>query len=250
MRRILFTCFGFNIYSYPAMLYLGLTIGIFVGAHIAGLAGLDPDRFAMAGVVLLAPGVIGARLLYVLMHWQVYAGDMRRIWRRSEGGMAMYGGLVMIAVLSIPLLPAMNLPFAAFWDAGIFTMLITMIFARVGCLLNSCCCGRPTDGWYGVNLPDHHGVWRRRFPTQLLEIAWSAVVLAALLAWRGRGPFPGALFCGGVAGYAAGRFFLQKLRDHHNGAQETGILQNISVILAIVAVLGGLLVWLHRSSVI
>lgn len=241
--RVLFACFGVNIYSYPAMLYLGFVAGIFGGAHIAGLSGLDPDRFAIAAMILLVPGLVGARLFYVLMHWELYAGDVRRIWRRSEGGMAMYGGLILIAACSVFLLPAMNLPIAAFWDAAIFTMLIGMIFARVGCLLNGCCSGRPTDGWCGMNLPDHRGVRRRRIPTQLLEMAWSAVVLSALLAWRGRAPFVGAIFCGGVAGYAGGRFFLQRLRDDRDTRRESKILQLVSVFLLVCA-----LIWLVARS--
>jgi phosphatidylglycerol---prolipoprotein diacylglyceryl transferase len=241
MRRILFTCCGLNIYSYPAMLYLGLVAGILVGAQIAQSSGIDPDRFALASVILLIPGLLGARLLYVLMHWEIYAGDPRRIWQRHEGGMAMYGGFAMIVAFSIPLLRALRLPIAAFWDAGVFTILIAMIFARVGCLLNGCCAGRPTDGWWGLNLPDHRGVYRQRVPSQMLEMAWSGLVLIVLLVWRSRAPVAGALFWGGVGAYGIGRFFLQKLRDDEGGARESSVLQGISAILALSAVLAGFL---------
>jgi hypothetical protein len=38
MRRILFSWSGFNVYSYPAMLYLGMVAGVFAGAHAAANA--------------------------------------------------------------------------------------------------------------------------------------------------------------------------------------------------------------------
>lgn len=243
MRRILFTCFGHDIYSYPAMLYLGLVAGFLAGARLAPSYGLDPERFAIAGVVLLVPGLIGARLLYVLMHWDIYAGDIGRIWRRREGGMAMYGGFALMMAVSLPLLPAVAMAFRPFWDVGTFTILIAMIFTRLGCLLNGCCAGRPTDGWYGLDLPDHRGVWRRRVPSQVLEMCWAAVLLAALLAGRGRAPFSGAIFCAGAGGYGAGRFFLQQWRDDVNGRTEFGVLQIISVVLMLAALGGAVLAW-------
>src|ERR1700676_779817 len=170
MRRILFSCCGLTVYSYPAMLYLGLVTGTLAGAYVAQSAGLDPNRFALAMMLLLIPALIGARLLFVLMHWDVYARDPRRIWRRSEGGMAMYGGLLLAVPISALLIPTLGLPFGLFWDAATFTILIGMIFTRIGCLLNGCCSGRPTAAWFGLDLPDYHGIWQRRIPTQLLEM--------------------------------------------------------------------------------
>jgi phosphatidylglycerol:prolipoprotein diacylglycerol transferase len=239
MRRILFTCFGREIYSYPAMLYVGLLAGFMAGAQIAPSFRLDADRFAIAGVVLVVPGLLGARLLYVLMHWDVYAKDLGRIWRRREGGMAMYGGFALMIAVSIPLLHAMALPFWAFWDVGTIAILVAMVFTRLGCLLNGCCAGRPTDGWCGLDLPDHRGVWRRRVPTQVLEMGWAALLLAALLVVRGQVPFSGAVFCAGVGGYGAGRYFLQRLRDDAGGKVESGILQVLSVVLVLTAIGAG-----------
>src|SRR6266540_3563503 len=124
MRRILFTCCGITVYSYPAMLYLGMLTGVFTGAFVAQASGLNADRFALATVILLVPALVGARLLFVLMNWPVYAHEPARIWRRSEGGMAMYGGLVLAVPLSLPLLRLFDLPFAPFWDAQMFTILV------------------------------------------------------------------------------------------------------------------------------
>src|SRR5438105_1948993 len=128
MRRILFSWNGFNVYSYPAMLYLGLVAGVFAGAHVAQLAGMSADRFAVATVILLIPALVGSRLYFVLIHWDLYRHDMRHIWRRADGGMAMYGGLILAVPLSIPLLRVMSLPFGSFWDATTFTILLGMVF--------------------------------------------------------------------------------------------------------------------------
>jgi phosphatidylglycerol---prolipoprotein diacylglyceryl transferase len=213
MRRILFSWKGFNIYSYPAMLYLGLLTGVFTGARVAQLSGLSPNRFAVATVILVIPAMIGSRLLFVLTHWYVYLREVQRIWRRSEGGLAMYGGLIATVPISVPLLRAMHLPFGAFWDAATFTILVGMTFTRIGCLLNGCCGGRPTTAWYGLNLADHRGVWRRRVPTQIIEMLLAMGLLGVAIVMRDREPFTGAVFVLAIIVYSAVRYIVGRLRE-------------------------------------
>jgi prolipoprotein diacylglyceryltransferase len=150
--------------------------------------------------------------------------------------------------LSIPLLRAMHLPFAEFWDAATFTILLGMVFTRVGCLLNGCCSGRPTSAWFGLNLPDHRGVWRRRIPTQLLELLWAATLLGAAAMMRDRAPFAGAIFCSAVVAYGVARLVLEPLRDNSTG-RNTGVMQVTSILLMIAALIGILVAWRwHRSE--
>jgi phosphatidylglycerol---prolipoprotein diacylglyceryl transferase len=247
VRKILLSWRGFNVYSYPAMLYVGLVAGVFAGTYVARGAGLSADRFAVAILILLVPALVGARLYFVLTRWEVYRREPRRIWRRSEGGMAMYGGLILAVPLSFPVLRAMDLPFAAFWDAATFTMLLGMAFTRVGCLLNGCCGGRPTSAWFGLDLPDHRGVWQRRYPTQLMEIAFALVLFAAAFALRGRAPFSGAIFCSAVVAYGAGRFFLERLREDETGGRDQAAMQVTSIVVLIAALAGLALVWALRG---
>ena len=238
MRKILFTCHGRPIYSYPAMLYVGLVAGVFAGAHIARDSGLSADKFALAIVILVVPALVGSRLYFVLTRWEFYRREPRRIWRRSEGGMAMYGGLILAVPLSLPLLWALRLPFGAFWDAATFTILLGMAFGRLGCLLNGCCGGRPTGGWFALELPDHTGAWQRRYPTQLMEMTFALMLFAAAFVLRDRAPFPGAIFAAAVAAYGAGRALLETLREHGAGARDRVVMQATSVLLVVTALAG------------
>src|SRR5258708_4451985 len=192
MRPVLFRWRNLNVQSFPAMLYLGLVFGVVAGSIAAHVAGIDPLRSYIATLVLIIPALVGGRLLFVATRWNVYRHDLRRIWNRDEGGLSMYGGLPLALLVSIPLLTIAQLNFGAFWDVASFTILVAMIFARVGCLLNGCCQGQPVRGRFGVLLPDSSGVQRRRFPTQILEALATALLLAvASFVWRWM-PFPGA----------------------------------------------------------
>jgi phosphatidylglycerol:prolipoprotein diacylglycerol transferase len=242
MRKVLLSWRGWNVYSYPAMLYVGLVAGVFAGAWVAQRSGLSADRFAAAAVILLVPALAGARLYFVLTRWDVYRREPRRIWRLSEGGMAMYGGLILAVPPSIPLLRAMDLPFGAFWDAATFTMLLGMAFTRIGCLLNGCCGGRPSDAWCALDLPDHRGVWQRRYPTQLMEMTFALMLVGAAFMLRSRAPFSGAIFCSAAVAYGAGRFFLERLREDETGRDQAA-MQATSIVLVIAALAGLMFVW-------
>src|SRR5579863_262541 len=184
MRRVLFEWRGTRIYAYPAMLFVGIYSGVILGTYAAALRGLDARRVFVALLLLVVPALVGARLLFVAFHWRLYVSEPHRIWRRSEGGAALYGGLALAFVSSLPLLKSLKLSVGSFWDAATLTMLTGMIFAKVGCLLNGCCAGRRTTSRFALCLPARQGACAPRIPAQILEAALAAaILLGSVAAW-------------------------------------------------------------------
>ena len=223
------------------MLYIGLVAGVVAGNYAAHIAGLDAFRVYVATILLLIPSLAGARILHVASHWNVYGKDRARIWDLKEGGMAQYGGILLAVPLSIPLLATLRLPFGQFWDVSSFTILVGMIFTRIGCLLNGCCAGRPSTMWGTIDLPNHLGVRAKRIPTQLLEAAWAAVLLAVSIMLWPRLAFGGALFLLVVAGYATGRLALESARDlpaESRGFTVHHVISLLIIVLSVAAITG------------
>src|SRR5262245_2326387 len=181
--------------------------------------------------LLIVVALIGSRLLYAVGHWPIYRADKRRLWDRRKGGAAMYGGLLLVLPLSLLLLPWLDLPVGVFWDVAAISILVGMIFTRIGCQLNGCCAGRR---------------WRSgRIPTQALEAAFAAVLLVGAAAAWGRLPFPGALFLCVAAGYGGGRLILQSLREPEPGGRNLAIHHALSVVLVASSLAGLLTHWPH-----
>jgi phosphatidylglycerol:prolipoprotein diacylglycerol transferase len=243
VRRVLIEWRGVKLYSYPVMLYCGTLIGIWAGTYAAWLHGLNPGRVYLAMLLLFPVGLVGARLLFVISQWHLYRREPRRIWRQSEGGASLYGGLILFFLLSLPLLKILRISVGAFWDAGSITLLIGLIFTRVGCLLNGCCGGKPTSGPLAIYLPNIKGIWARRVPTQLLEASWATLILLGLVGLWNRLPFGGGLFLYTVAAYSLGRCWLETTRDDIETIGTVSLHQTIAVVLVAVCLAGFVLMW-------
>src|SRR5581483_11539576 len=113
-----------RISHYRAMLYIGIVTGILLATRWAGLHGLSASKVNAALLILVLPALAGARLLFVATHWERFRRHPQRIWRRTDGGAALFGGLVLAVALSVPLLRAIGIAFGAFWDAAIIAMLV------------------------------------------------------------------------------------------------------------------------------
>jgi phosphatidylglycerol---prolipoprotein diacylglyceryl transferase len=120
-----------------------------------------------------------------------------------------------------------------------------MIVTRAGCFLNGCCSGRPTDGWWGVRLPDHRGVWRRRVPLQALEAVWGLAVLAGACGVWSRRSGGGAVLLFTLGAYGAGRILLEPLRDETDRLTGMSVHRTISTGFVVVALGALLIAWLE-----
>ncbi|MBV9049371.1 MAG: prolipoprotein diacylglyceryl transferase [Solirubrobacterales bacterium] len=220
---------GLAVSSYALMLYLGVTVGMCAQAYAAGVAGLSTVRVWVATLLLLPCALGGARLLFVTSHWPIYRRAPSRIWRRSEGGMSLYGGMSLMLVCSLPVLEWVGVSFWRFWDVSTFCILVAMAFTRVGCLMHGCCAGRESSGRLTVTLSNHEGVKLRRIPVQLLEAAWAVLLLAGVVVlWRRLSP--GDAFLIAAGGYGLGRFALQPCRAAREWIAGVDLQQAISCV--------------------
>lgn len=228
---------------YPAMLCLGIALGLVAGDVAARVTGLDAARVYVGSVLLLVPALLGARVVAVGADVVAHRLPIRVVFRRTDGGQAMYGGLLAVPV-SVPLLSAIGVPFWPFWDVATVTILVGMVFARIGCLLTGCCAGRTTGGRFGLVLRDADGVVTRRIPTQLLEAAAALVILGADAVFIGaHATRPGVVFAGSLAAYASARVALQPLRRRQTRVAGLPVARVASVALALAGV--AVVVWVR-----
>lgn len=245
MRPVLFEWRRIKLYPYTVMLYFGIVLGVAGGTYVATSWGMNANRVYVALLILLLPGLFGARLLFVATHWERYRANPGKIFRRADGGAALYGALLPAFLLSLPLLYALGLSIGTFWDVATVATLIGLAIIKVGCLLNGCCAGRSSEARWAVRSRNEQGVWCRRVPAQLLESGLAIILLAGVLSLHRALPFAGAGFLLALGGYGAGRWWLEAIRESAGQGGSVMVNRGISLALVGISALGFLAGWIR-----
>jgi phosphatidylglycerol---prolipoprotein diacylglyceryl transferase len=228
--------------GYTVMLYLGAVSGIVLGTRWAADHGLPPARVSTAMSLLLLPALAGARLLFVAMHGSYFRRRPRELFRRSQSGAAMYGGLLLVLPFSVPLLKLLRIDFWRFWDAGAVAMLVGMAFTKCGCFLNGCCGGRRARRIDVCHARRPERIFRmlervslRRVPLQLVEAGLAILVLFLSLRSAGGQRSSGVLFLSALAGYGLARWFIEPARETVDRVLGISVNRAISASLPVLA---------------
>lgn len=201
----------FTLYSFGLLVMLGFGAGIWLAARLARRRGLPGDAFLDAAVVILFASVLGARLLFVALNWQEYAPQLWEAAALWRGGMSFHGGVIAGILAGVIYMRRQRLPVLAMGDAAAPGIALGYAVGRLGCFLNGCCYGGPTDLPWGVHFPgappgiDYH-------PAQI----YAALVSLALAGGLGyaylRPHRVGQVLALYVSGYSLYRFLIESLR--------------------------------------
>ena len=215
LNRVAFSIGGVHIYWYGVCIAVGLCLALVFAFRHSIEFGVDPDGMVdviLIGVVL---GIVSARAYYVAMAPFQYQSIWEMIAIR-DGGLAIYGGVIMAVVVLLVFCKVRQIRFLAFADLGVFGMLIGQMIGRWGNFVNIEAYGGPTE------LPWRMGIYAyvdgvRQYmevhPTFLYESLWNLLGFALLVQiarrWR---KFDGQMFLSYFAWYGVGRGFIEGLR--------------------------------------
>jgi len=198
-----------------------LTAVLWLKAHRDRL-GVSEGEFWAAMWTLLLGGIVGGKLLFLLLGWEHYARGELRFWADFQVGFVFFGGLIGAAAAAALFARVRGL---AFWrGADYFAVALPLGHAigRLGCFAAGCCHGRPPH------------------PVQLYESAGLALI--ALACWRavGRveaGAWPhGSAFRLYLLCYGALRLALDPLRADGRPERFLGLSHQQGIALALIAV--------------
>jgi len=168
----------FTVTSYGFMVALGIAAGLVVVLRAGKHRGMDTDTLLDLALYMIVAGVIGSRAAYVFLEWEKYGTEpwaMLRVW---DGGLSFFGALALCLVVVIWFTRRRDLRLTRVGDLLALGVAVGYPFGRIGCFLNGCCYGLPTDHVFGVTFPFDEVV---RHPTQLYSAG--AGVLIFLLLW-------------------------------------------------------------------
>lgn len=228
------------IYSYGLMIGLAFLVATFLAKKSAEKAGFNGQQIIDLSLYLIISGVLGARLLYVLINIKDYLKNPLEIIMLSHGGLVFYGGLISATVTGIWFLKKRKLPILKIADRLIPYVALAQAIGRVGCLLNGCCYGKATNLPCGITLPGHASSVH---PTQVYESIFLIFIFLILKVGEEKTHKPGKIFVLYFLLYALGRFLVEFCRgDNPNVFLNFTFSQAVSAILFIIS-LSLLLFW-------
>jgi len=240
------------LYSYSVMVVVAYFAGTAYAYFEAKRLGENPEKVLDLSFYFFLAGILGARLLEVIVNWPRFASSPLDIFKIWEGGLTYYGGFIASIIASLVFIRYHKLPLRKWADLLAPVAMIALGFGRIGCFLNGCCYGRPAP----------HLPWAVTFPpgrlpapldglplhpTQLYESLIAFVIAGITIALERRPHRPGVVLWTMFLLYAVARFFLEFLRlDPRGGITALGLStsQAISLPLALLGLLA--LLWTFR----
>jgi phosphatidylglycerol:prolipoprotein diacylglycerol transferase len=171
--------------------------------------------------------VVGARLLYVILHWSEFNHRLINIidfWHGGLGGLMFFGGFISALVVGVLYVRKNKMPLLKMLDAIAPAIVLGEGLTRIGCFLNGCCFGKPTHSFLGIIFPRQTPVWDTFHypipihPTQLYSSLAGFILFGLALILEKKHWKDGLLFGVILIFYSLFRFGIDFVRYYENSS--------------------------------
>lgn len=236
---------GIPVFGYGLMMFFGFSSATWLASQRVRKIGHPPELIWDMMMWVLIPGLIGARMNYLLQYYdRVFAGKqgaqlILAVFALWDGGIVFYGSVIGGTIGALAFCRKRSINPVPILDVLAPSLLVGEGFGRIGCFLYGCCFGRVCNLPWAVRFPPDSLTFEKMVergtiapdavatialhPTQLYS-SFAAFVLAGILAWYfRRRPFDGAVLALAFILYPINRFLLETLRDDEPGLLGTDL---------------------------
>ena len=139
--------------SYGLMMVIGFLAAIYLIRRLSRNITPDPQLITNVALYSLIGGVVGARLFYVLHYFEHFKENLASVFAIWQGGLELLGGVILAITIILFYLLYHKLPIRRHLDILAIGLMLALVFGRIGCFLNGCCFGKPTELPWAVRFP-------------------------------------------------------------------------------------------------
>ena len=210
---------GHGIYWYGIILAIAMLAGLFLAMKQAKHYGLTEDNVLDMLLWAVPSCIIGSRIYYVIFYLDLYKnadgslnwGQMIAIW---DGGLAIYGTVIVGAIVALVYTRIKKLRFAAMTDLAVLGLMLGQIIGRWANFINREAFGGLTDLPWRMRLWVNSYEYIEVHPTFFYESMWNLAGLLLILFVVSKGRrFDGENTWFYFLWYGIGRFWIEGLRS-------------------------------------
>ena len=260
--------FAWPLRWYGVIVMVGIIVGSLMVERALKRRGENSELIWDALVWILFPGIIGARLWFVVNATLggdlTYSQNPSEIFRIWNGGLHIFGGLVFGGIALITYLRWNKLDPWIFLDAAGPAVLVGQAIGRIANFINQELYGPPTTLPWGLHIQAEHRTFApyndlvkypvettRFHPTFAYEMLWNFFA-AGLLLWLSRryekDLKPGALFSAWLMLAGFGRVLIEFFRPDQPKIAGLGISYS-SIVAALMAIFGAIMLMVRYKAV-
>ena len=217
----------FTIRAYGLALALSFFFGVWLAVKRTEKLKIESQIIVDLSLVILVSSIIGSRLFYVVYHTEEFTGHWLDVINPFQSGgiglagLSMMGGITLAIISALMFFIIKRINPWPFLDAMAPSFFLGLGITRIGCFLNGCCFGKPTDAFCGMIFPPRSmpgwvfpdtPIW----PTQLFSSIAGFIMFGLLLLLERKRNFNGYTFWLTVALYSLWRFFIDFLRYYED----------------------------------
>ena len=223
MRPVLFEIYGIKVYGYGLMIAIGIIVAVSLGERLIKKIGMTSDDMYSLSVYALIGGIVGGKLLYILVEMRHFISDPYEFISTLGSGFAIYGSILGGIIAVYIFCRRRKLKLLKILDMLIPCVAIAQGFGRIGCFLAGCCYGKVTDLPIGVRFNSPFTSDNlKRYPTQIFSSAFD-FALGIFLLWywlktEKDEKRRGKVFALYLIIQCAGRFVVEFIRDDPRGS--------------------------------
>ena len=218
MKNDLFQIGPLTVHGYGLMIAIGVLAAYMTAEFRAKKRGLDPDKIFDLAIWCVVGGVLGAKLLYLIVEIRSIIANPRQLLNIMDG-FVVYGGIIGGIFSGYLFCKKKHISFLEHFDLVMPSIALAQGFGRIGCLLAGCCYGRETDSAFHIVF--HNSAYApnnvQLIPTQIIMSVLNFAHFFLLLFVAKRVKAKGQVAAVYLMCYSVGRFFLEYLRNDPRG---------------------------------
>lgn len=208
-----------TLHMYGLMMAVGFIFALLFSIYRGKKKGLKEDRFYGIFFCAIVGGVLGSKLLYVIVALPEIIKNPA-ILLDFMNGFVIYGGILGGILASYLYLRHKKQDFLTYFDLVMPSVAAAQGFGRIGCFFAGCCYGRETDS--ACHIVFSHSDFAPNgvplIPTQLISSAGDFLICISLVLISRRNLSKGRVGALYLVFYGIGRFLVEFLRGDLRGS--------------------------------